>query len=740
LAVNRMIGPRPEAIGAALTPKEVLGILRRHILLLVSFTILGFIIGGAAWFILLRYAPKYTAQTYLKVLPPVEKDPMIIATPMVQKDIQYGYRASIAALITQQSTLQNLLDLKKVQDTDWFKQFGDVQREKYKCIRKAFKDLEKHFRAYPDRDREFVTVSMTCGSKREAAEIVNQMVEMFVSSRGYTERQDIEKKLLNLETERTAVQRDLDASERGLDEVRERFGITDLEQFGSRYFQHTVEIKLNDLEIEQNRLMLDIGQLRASIKTLDEQATGPVSVQVEHQIETDPVMVMLAQQLALAESALVGRLAKFGEDHRVVRQAQEQISEIKEERRIRKAEIAEQTRQANLRNAQDGLIVLTDRMAELERMRTEAAAKKKDLDLARVQYAQRQAIRDERRLKLDEIKSQIDNYQIIRGAPETTKVQTVGPAPEPLEVSSPRWEFYFPGGTVLGLMLGIGLAFLIELLNDLVRTPRDVGKYLHIPLLGIIPDAAEDGQVGDIDLCHVVRQAPYSVISESYRRLRTNLKLSTSADSSKVLLVSSGMADEGTTSVAVNLATTLIAESKKVLLVDANLRRPSLQTVFAKGESGQNGAERTEFGLSTLLSGMCSYEDALKTNVMEGLDVIHAGVLPSNPAEMLGNSKMEQLIKEQRANYDYVIIDAPPVLLVSDSKVLARVVDGTLLVFNAGTTRRGAAQRTIQEIRAVNATIIGCVLFAVRAMKGGYFHEQFKSYQEYQKLQLAHSV
>jgi len=94
---------------------------------------------------------------------------------------------------------------------------------------------------------------------------------------------------------------------------------------------------------------------------------------------------------------------------------------------------------------------------------------------------------------------------------------------------------------------------------------------------------------------------------------------------------------------------------------------------------------------------------------------------------------MEGLLAEQRKNYDHIIIDGPPVLLVSDAKVLARFADTTILVFNAITTSRGAAQRTIREFKEVNAKIVGCVLFGVRAMKGGYFHKQFKSYRRYQK-------
>jgi capsular exopolysaccharide synthesis family protein len=192
--------------------------------------------------------------------------------------------------------------------------------------------------------------------------------------------------------------------------------------------------------------------------------------------------------------------------------------------------------------------------------------------------------------------------------------------------------------------------------------------------------------------------------------------------------------------VAVNLAASFVAENKKVLLIDANFRRPDLETIFTMQKAEDEQGRQSEFGLSSLLMGLCSYEDAKRSNVIEGLDIIVSGPLPSNPAELLGSYRMEQLIKDRRKNYDYIIVDGPPVLLVSDAKILAKIVDGTLLVLNAASTRRGAAQRTIHELETIDATIVGCVLFAVRALKGGYFQEQFRSYQEYQKLQLAHST
>jgi len=730
-------GPNPPAAGmtragvagpaaATLTPKEALGILRRHILLMIALTLLGLMVGGAGWWLLREYLPRYTARTYIQVLSPVETDPMTIGAVQVQKDILYGYRLSIANLIKQQRTLQDLLARDKVKQTDWY-----MRKEN---TRKRVKYLDRYFRAYAHRDSEFVEISMTCRGDRESALIVNEMLDLFLVTQGATERREVTNRLTMLEGRRSQVERELRQAEASLNDVRKTWDITDLDISGGRYFQHTITLRLNSLELQKNELDLAMRQLAANIRNLEELATGPITEQIEFAIERDPVMLTLAQQLAFQEASLSGRLTKFGEDHRDIRQTRELIGEITRRREFRKNEIAEQTRRANLENARDGLIVLQERFEQLENLRQEAEAKKRELDLARVQYEERIKVRDERTAMIDSIKEQVEKLKMMHDDPKTPKVLAVGLAPEPLEmVFSRQWYLWFPGGTILGLMLGVGLALLVELANDLVRTPSDVARFLHIPLLGVIPDESEDNQVRGIELCHAVRQAPYSVISESYRRCRTNLKLSGAAESLKTLLVSSGSAGDGNTSVAVNLATTFVATDKKTLLIDANFRRPNLQTLFPKVEAKDLKAEHFDFGLSSVLMNQCGAKEAIRSSGIGGLDVIYSGPLPANPAELLGSLRMEELLKEQRKNYDYIIVDGPPVLLVSDAKVLAGVVDATLLVFNAAATSRGAAQRTIREFKEVDAKIVGCVLFAVRAMKGGYFQEQFKSYRKYEK-------
>ncbi|UCE48806.1 MAG: polysaccharide biosynthesis tyrosine autokinase [Phycisphaerales bacterium] len=725
----RSAGPRSAAT-ASLSPREVLAILRRHIFLIFFLTLFALAAGGGIWKLLQIKFPRYTARTYIQVLPPVETDPMTIGTVQLQRDVLYGHRQSIANLIKQQSTIEELLKRDAVKETSWYNGFRGTPARK---DRKRVKYLKKHFGAYAHRDSDFVEISMSCGGAQEAADIVNEMLHLFLARQGVSEQREIADRMRELEERRDAVQKEYNAAEDDLDDVRARFELTDLERPLGRNFQHTITVRLNSLELQRDELALLIGQLEADLGNLEQLATGPVTEQIESAIENDPTMTALAQQLAFQEAELSGKLSRFGEGHRDVRRLRDSIEKTRQEREKRKAELAEQTTRANLENAQDTLVVLRGRYEALEASRQEAEAEKKQLDLARVQYDKALKVRDERLARLDEIKAQIEKLKIMHDDPKTPKVLSVGDAPRPLEmVFSRQWWLWFPSGTTLGLLLGIGLAFLVELANDLVRTPRDVDRFVSIPLLGVIPNASEDRQARRVNLAHVVRQAPYSITSEAYRRCRANLRLSGSADSLGTLLVTSGMTGDGKTLVVANLAASFVASGKNVLLIDANFRKPDLHKLFPKG-AAEDSAEHFDYGLSSVLTHQCASGEAVRSSGIEGLDIVDCGPSPANPAELLGSSRMEELLREQRRNYDYVIIDGPPVLLVSDAKVLAGLVDATVLVFNGDATARGAAQRTVRELRQVDAKVIGCVLFGARSIKGGYFQEQFKSYKKYHK-------
>lgn len=325
-------------------------------------------------------ASEYTAQVLIKVLPYANKDPMRIETPAIDKDIQYSFRRSMVTLVKQQNTLQELIDRDKVRQTKWFRRFAKFNGQGKiinldQCLIQAFKDLRKHFSAEIRKDSEFVALSMTCGDAQEAAEIVNEMATLFLASYGSTKKVEIAAKLSSLESRRSFVQRELDSIEKALSDVRTQSGFTDLEEHS---YPHPVTARLMRLEHERDNYALETKAVQAHIENLKRKQQGEANGQVKQEL-------------------------------------QEEINNVGNE-----------------------LVVLQSKLVELEKMREKAAARKKDLDLARVQYRQRAVIRDEREKRFNEIKQLIEKLKIMFDDPETAKVQRVGVAPAPLEPDSPK--------------------------------------------------------------------------------------------------------------------------------------------------------------------------------------------------------------------------------------------------------------------------------------------------------------
>jgi len=197
--------------------------------------------------------------------------------------------------------------------------------------------------------------------------------------------------------------------------------------------------------------------------------------------------------------------------------------------------------------------------------------------------------------------------------------------------------------------------------------------------------------------------------------------------------------EDGKTTTAVNLCYTLIADDRSVVLIDTDFQKSSTVDLFPKTGTGELSTDVSGMGLSNYLMGQCDMPDVLRTSGIEGLDIVDSGQMPINTAELLGSSRMKDIIDDLSKKYDHVIVDGPP-LLVSEAKTLVAATDGTIVVFNAMSTRRGTAQRTLRELREINANLLGTVLMGVRSLKGGYFREVYRSYQEYQDIAKSHET
>jgi polysaccharide biosynthesis transport protein len=731
--IIRPTGPRPPMAGQSqtITPKEILAILRRHVLLIISFTVLGVIIGGVAWFLLLRYAPVYTALASIEVLHPGQSDPMSFASGASNKDLFYQFRSTKAAFIKQQGNLQELLKRDKVRQTAWFKKFDNDTV-------KAVEKLKKKMGASAQREGNWILVSMQCDNKKESALIVNEMVDLFIKTQHDMATRDIRAQLAERTKQKQLIKTQLVRAEDSLDTIRKGTEYTNLQR-GSSNFQDYLSTKLSSIETNYDDLESQIGRLQATIGTLTRRAEGEYDTVVREQMEEDPISRSIRQTIVNLEISLAQQLTKFGENHRHIKETRDALKQAKNDLASRQTEIADIRRNSNLRNAEDLMTSLTKEIETLSQQRILAKREYKDLDNIRAGYEKIMQVRDEKRDLLEELTKNTEKLNMIFSDPEISKVKKLGNAPEPLTVSFPKMLVMLPAGFILGAMAGLGLAFAIELLNDLIRTPADIRKHLNIPLLGLVCHADEDDNVDQIDLCHVVRQAPYSILSECYRQIRANLKIQNANRLNKVLLITSGGALDGKTSVAVNLTSTLIADDMNVLLIDTNFRNPTTANLFPISHSEHETPEHSDFGLSNYLMGQCHYEQVIRASGINKLDIIDSGPLPANPAEVLGNTRMSELLDKAKHGYDYVIIDGPP-MIVSEAKILASDADATILVLNTETTRRGAAQRVVRELRSINVNIAGSVLVGVRILKGGYFHEIFRSYQQYQQMQIAQPV
>ena len=711
----------PASLALGITPKEILDILRRHLFLIISLTTLGAVAGSGLWFVLRIIAPKYTARTYIEVLQPGQSDPTVIGTPMASKDIAYEFRSSKAALIKQQNMLQELIRRDAVRETKWFKKFGND-------VIKTIKNLEDYLGVVADRNSNFILISMTCGDAEEAAIIVNQMVDLFVKSQMTTAESDIGQKLRELSQQENEMRDKLRSISNSLADIRRSTGLTQLEN-AEGDFRHTITVKLGSLEIEKMKLEADIEQVRASVTNYEQRKVSDEIVQRD--MENDPVVMGLIQQISSLESELARRLTNLGENHRAVQQLREVLRQTIAEKDARSNFKAQQIRNSDVTAIKDQYATMTNRLAKLDELRAQTEKEQRDLDNTRAAYDQFISDREETKNKLFSVQEQIGKYNLIKQDTESAKVKPVGLAPPPLEMSSPRLLVFGPGGTFLGFMLGIGLAFLIELLNDLLRTPSDVMKFANVPLLGMVTHKDLDDVTKNADMWKITRQLPFSMMGECYRQFRTNLKISSDSDAQKVIFITSGNAGEGRTTVATNTATIFVAEDKRVLLIDANFRRPSSHKIFPNSNGHHAGTEKKGKGLSGYLTGSCSVTEIIRPTGIDGMDVIDSGILPANPAEMLGGERMAELIRYTKEHYDRVIIDGPP-MLVSDAKALASQADGTVLVFNTAITRRGTAKRIVRELREIDTNILGAILIGVRVLKGGYFGEMLESYEDYQ--------
>jgi len=360
----------------------------------------------------------------------------------------------------------------------------------------------------------------------------------------------------------------------------------------------------------------------------------------------------------------------------------------------------------------------SDSRTNLQKQVTDMEAQLADI---RAQYdaATDPALKQQIQLRLTQYQGLYSNlvtsFEQVRlaEAQSSTNVIQVEPAVQPTSPVSPRTFVNTLLATLVGLLVATGGVVLADYLDDSIKNPDEIRARFGLPVLGVISThSAEDGKPITVDL-------PRSPISESFRSLRTNIQYTSPDHPLRSILVTSPTPQEGKTTVVINTAVVLAQGGKKVTLIDADMRRPKVHRRLGL---------TNRLGLSNMfVRSLDALDEGVQRSKVEGLSVVSSGGIPPNPSELLSSQRMRQIISKLGENSDYVVIDTPPVLSVTDAVALATMVDGVLLVARPGQTRLGAIKQALEQLRRVNANLLGVVLNDVdpRNARYGYYYRQY---------------
>jgi exopolysaccharide transport family protein len=493
-------------------------------------------------------------------------------------------------------------------------------------------------------------------------------------------------------------------AERALQEYREKEKLVNVEER-----QALVDQKLSSL----NAAAIGARTERITKQTLYTQmrSMGPGQLETFPMIMSNPLIQALRAKVAELQSQQVRLGESLGEKHPEMVRVRTEIDATETKLRsemqniIRSVESDYRTAAQQEANLAANLEVTKQEALDLNRKAIDYNVLKREVEANQQLYRELMS-----RTKESGLESEL----------RTTNIRIIEKAEMPRAPILPQRMRNYQIALVLGLALGIALCVLFEQMDNTFKTPEDVKEHLGLPFLGMVPDVSARPVPAGRKANTLPAKNSQSAVAEAYRVLRTNLLFSTASSAGRAILVSSANPSEGKTTTVANLAESLAQNGARVLAVDGDLRRPTLHQHF--------GAHKTP-GLSDLIVGKSQASQVIQSTRTKGLQVLPCGYIPPNPTELLGSGNMREVIQALREHYDWVIIDAPPILAMADAQVLCPLVDGLVLVVGAEMSPRPAVQRAVEHIQGVGAKIIGVVLNKVDLERNSYYYGQY--YGEY---------
>jgi capsular exopolysaccharide synthesis family protein len=709
------------AAGAnAMTAGDVWRVIRAHMWLILFMVVLAAVAGYGANYYLAQKYPKFKATGLLLVSPSVstelihpekkgEGDSAILAVELKTQAAALQSDALLNKVLTNDST--------EVRKTAWFKRFPANQAG----LAAAKDDFQDCYNAESIPETRLVRVTFTYGEPKDCAVIVREMCDQHIkneASRILDEGHEESQQLNSLKARYKGASAELEMK---LNTLRSQVSST-----GGVVISriNTKESQLEMLRRERSTIDVNFKQADSMLKQIEEQlAQGIDPPLVEQQVDQN---IQLAQYKNYAESAEENyrtAVETQGPDHPRIKILKQQADRLRQRATDYEAEIRIKARnfiRDQYKSSRDGLQVSRDQIdVQIEQVTQELG----EVTDKMVRYYSYETDLKANNDALKEVQGRLDILQMQQEQKLNGKVKWYSFPDIPTNRSFPQLKWSMTIAIAIGLVLALTIAFVREMTDTTVRSDRDITRMGQMALLGMVGDETQDPQAAGARLPLVIFDAPHSMTAEQLRQVRTRLQHAASLDTTRSILVTSPSPGDGKTTIACNLAAGLALNGRRILLVDSNFRRPEVHKVFGLGN---------EHGFSDVLAGSIAFDEVVQETQVPNLSVMSAGPKPINATEMFESQLLIDFIERALEEFDHVIFDSGPMMVVSESQAMAPRVDGVVTVVRARSNSRGLLQRMRDTLRQIKAEHLGVVLNGVRAQGGGYYGRNIKAYYEYQ--------
>lgn len=530
-----------------------------------------------------------------------------------------------------------------------------------------------------------ISVSYTDTNPKQASDVINTLVRVYLDQSVGFKTEEANRTVGFVEDQLKDLRGTLDSAEKNLQAYKSKSGVVQLDATAQQLIT-----QLSNTEQQRTAVTLQKKQTEFALSSLQDAMRRGTTYSPSGTV-TDPLVGAMAGKLAELEVEKKGLLTQATEKHPAVKAVQSQIDEL-----MQKLRSTYQNEENTLSKQEADINAELNRYEGVLKSLPEA-----ERDLAKLTRVTK--------VNADIYTFLLQKHEEARIARASTisNISIVDPAITPEAPIKPNKRKNLLLGLLVGCMLGVGLAFFQEYLDDTIKDVEGAKRELKWPLLAMIPciDSGE-GKAGDEKMDQrkaslIAHSDPKSTISEAFRALRTGLHFSAVSKKKQVLLITSTFPGEGKSTVSSNLSCILSQTGAKTVVVDCDLRRSTLHEKFALTK---------EPGLTNLLAGDLTLEQVIKPTPIPNLHFISAGVTPPNPAELLGSREMADLVAELRNRYDTVLIDAPPVLAVTDAPLLTAISDLVMVVVEAGRVPVKAARQMRETLLSVSAPVAGMII------------------------------